>query len=222
MRNTPRRERPDDNSFRLQSRRDLARRFPDFKVDEIAPGRQGTQSKFLQLAQQVDPFSPQVMLNRGRVHYFKRDPARALRAIQSSLGLDPDLEVGPLALAEAYLQNASFKEALKTLQESSVPTEDEARLAVLGRVYGLSRQSKREREILQELLEVDRHQHVSGYYFSQVYLALGETALALDWLERAAEEHSPLIVYVKVAPQFDRLRAEPRFQGLLRRIGLEQ
>jgi len=176
----------------------------------------------LQLAQQVDPFSPQVMLNRGRVHYFKRDPARALRAIQSSLGLDPDLEVGPLALAEAYLQNASFEEALKTLQESSAPTEDEARLAVLGRVYGLSRQSERAREILQELVEVDRHQHVSGYYFSQVYLALGETALALDWLERAAEEHSPLIVYVKVAPQFDRLRAEPRFQGLLRRIGLEQ
>ena len=71
-------------------------------------------------------------------------------------------------------------------------------------------------------MEENRHQHVSGYYFSQVYLALGDTALALDWLERAAEEHSPLIVYVKVAPQFDRLRAEPRFQGLLRRIGLEQ
>lgn len=176
----------------------------------------------LQLAQQVDPFSPQVMLNRGRVLYFKRDPARAIRAIQSSLGLDPDLEVGPLALAEAYVQNSSFEEALKTLQESSAPTEDEARLAVLGRVNGLSRQSERARETLRELVEVNRHRYVSGYYFSQVYLALGETALALDWLERAAEEHSPLIVYAKVAPQFDRLRAEPRFRTLLRRIGLEQ
>jgi TolB-like protein/Tfp pilus assembly protein PilF len=176
----------------------------------------------LQLAQQVDPFSPLVMLNRGRVYNFKRDPARALKDIHSALGLDPQLEVGPLALAETYLQSATFDEASKTLQESSAPTEDESRLAVLGSVYGLSKKPDRARQILQELGEVDRHRHVSGYYFSQVYLALGETASALDWLERAADEHSPLIVYVKVAPQFDSLREEPRFQAILRRIGLEQ
>lgn len=88
-------------------------------------------------------------------------------------------------------------------------------------VYGLSRQPERARQVLQQLEEVARHQHVSGYYFSQVYLALGETEPALDWLERPAEERSPLIVYVKVAPQFDKLRAEPRFHALLRRIGLE-
>jgi serine/threonine-protein kinase len=175
----------------------------------------------LQLAQQVDPFSPFVMLNRGRVETFKRDPARALNDIHQALALDPQLEVAPLALAEAYLQSSTFDEASKTLQESSAPTEDESRLAVLGCTYGLSRQPQRAREVLQGLVEVNRHRHVSGYYFSQVYLALGDTASALDWLERAAEEHSPLIVYVKTAPQFDRLRSEPRFQALLRRIGLE-
>jgi TolB-like protein/Tfp pilus assembly protein PilF len=175
----------------------------------------------LQLAQQVDPFSPQVMLNRGRVQYFKRDPARALKTFHTALELDPQLEVAPLALAEAYVQSSLLEQAMETLQESTAPTEDEARLAALGSVYGLSRQPERARQVLQQLEEVARHQHVSGYYFSQVYLALGETEPALDWLERAAEERSPLIVYVKVAPQFDKLRAEPRFHALLRRIGLE-
>jgi TolB-like protein/Tfp pilus assembly protein PilF len=153
----------------------------------------------LQIAQQVDPFSPQVMLNRGRVQYFKRDPEHALRAFHSALDLDPHLEVAPLALAEAYLQSSMFDEASKTLQESSQPTEDEARLAVLGRVYGLSRQAERAQQVLQQLVGVAPHQRVSGYYFSQVHLALGETSTALDWLEKAAEERSPLIVYVKVA-----------------------
>ena len=175
----------------------------------------------LQLAQQVDPFSPQVMLNRGRVQFFKRDPARALKTFHTALELDPQLEVAPLALAEAYVQSSLFEQAKETLQESTAPTEDEARLAALGSVYGLSRQPERARQVLQQLEEVARHQHVSGYYFSQIYLALGETEAALDWLERAAEERSPLIVYVKVAPQFDKLRAEPRFHALLRRIGLE-
>lgn len=176
----------------------------------------------LQLAQQIDPFSPLVKLNRGRVETLRRDPARALNDIHQALGLDPQLEVAPLALAEAYLESSTFDEASRTLQESSEPTEDEARLAVLGATYGLSRQPQRARQVLQELVEVNRHhRHVSGYYFSQVYLALGDTASALDWLERAAEERSPLVVYVKTAPQFDRLRNEPRFQALLRKIGLE-
>jgi serine/threonine-protein kinase len=175
----------------------------------------------LQLAQQVDPFSPLVMLNRGKVETFKRDPERALKDIHLALGLDPELEVAPLALAEAYLQSSTFAEASKTLQESSAPTEDESRLAVLGCIYGLSRQPQRARQVLQELVEVNRHRHVSGYYFSQVHLALGDTPTALDWLERAAAEHSPLIVYIKVDPQFDSLRAEPRFQTLLKKIGLE-
>jgi predicted Zn-dependent protease len=127
-----------------------------------------------------------------------------------------------LAVAEAYLQSSTFDEASRALQESSAPTEDESRLAVLGCTYGLSRQPQRARQVLQALMEVNRpHQQVSGYYFSQVYLALGDTASALDWLERAAEERSPLIVYLKTAPQFERLRTEPRFQALLRRIGLE-
>ena len=71
-------------------------------------------------------------------------------------------------------------------------------------------------------MEVDRHQHVSGYYFPQVHLALGQTRLALDRLEEAAAELSPLIVYVKIASQFDSLRAEPRFQALLKKIGLDR
>ena len=125
---------------------------------------------------------------------------------------EPD--TGSLALAEAYVQSSMFEQATQTLQESTAPTEDEARLAALGSVYRLSRQPERARQVLQQLEEVARHQHVSGYYFSHVYLAL-------DWLERAAQERSPLIVYVKVAPQFDKLRAQPRFHGLLRRIGLE-
>ena len=69
---------------------------------------------------------------------------------------------------------------------------------------------------------VARHQSVSGYYVAQVHLALGDTGAALSWLEKAAEERSPLMVYVKVAPQFDKLRAEARFVALLNRIGLQQ
>ena len=125
-------------------------------------------------------------------------------------------------MAEAY-------EASKTLQESSAPTEDEARLAVLGSVYGvlgsvygLSRQPDRARGVLQQLAEVDRHRHVSRYYFAQVHLALGETRLALDRLEEAAAERNPFIVYVKIALQFNQPACRASLPDLLKRMGLDR
>ena len=52
------------------------------------------------------------------------------------------------------------------------------------------------------------------------HMALNEKSQALDWLEKAVDVHCPLIVYLKVDPQFDGLRTEPRFRALLKRMGL--
>jgi serine/threonine-protein kinase len=176
----------------------------------------------LRVAQQVDPLSPEAVFNRGRVFYFKGDFVQALGAFRSALELDSHLETAPLAIAETHLRNSSFAQAIQQLLESSVPTEDEARLAILGSAYGLSGRPNAARQVLQQLLQVDRHRHLSGFYMAQIYLALGEIEPALASLEAAAEERSPLVVYVNVAPQFERLRAEPRFHALLKRIKLER
>lgn len=175
----------------------------------------------LQLAQQIDPLSPQVALQRGKVLYFSRDPGHALREIQAALALDPQLETVPLAMAQVYMESSSFQEALKTLQGSSVATEDEARLAALGTLYGLSRQPDRAREVLRRLAAIEDHQPISGYYLAQVHLALGETQAALDCLEKSAAGHDPLIGYIRVDPDFDSLWTESRFQALLTKVGLD-
>jgi hypothetical protein len=49
---------------------------------------------------------------------------------------------------------------------------------------------------------------------------LGDTNQALTWLERAYQERSDYLVYLKVEPMADSLRSDPRFQDLLHRIGL--
>ncbi len=52
------------------------------------------------------------------------------------------------------------------------------------------------------------------------YLQAGDTARAMDWLERAYQAHDPLIPYISVAPIDDLLRSDPRFQALIRRLKL--
>ena len=93
-------------------------------------------------------------------------------------------------------------------------------MAVLGHAYALAGQEAQARQILEQLKEFSRQRYVSGYYFALLHIGLGEKAQALDWLEKAGAEHSPLIVYLGVNPLFDSLRAEPRFRKLLRETGL--
>ena len=57
-------------------------------------------------------------------------------------------------------------------------------------------------------------------YIAGIYLSLGEKEQALAWLERAYEARGDYLVFVKVDPLWDSLRSEPRFQDLMRRIGL--
>ena len=62
--------------------------------------------------------------------------------------------------------------------------------------------------------------YVSPYYFALVYAGLGQSDQALSWLERAWDEHSGHVVFLKVEAEWDPLRQDPRFADLVQRIGL--
>jgi hypothetical protein len=59
---------------------------------------------------------------------------------------------------------------------------------------------------------------VPAWDVAQVHITLGEKGKALDFLEKAADEHFPWVVILAVDPAFDPLRAEPRFKLLQQRV----
>jgi hypothetical protein len=65
------------------------------------------------------------------------------------------------------------------------------------------------------------HRYVASYHIALIYTGLGEKDQAFQWLEKAYQERSDLLVYLKVEPMFDRLRSDPRFTNLLHRMGLD-
>ena len=54
-----------------------------------------------------------------------------------------------------------------------------------------------------------------------VRAALGDKTAALGWLELAHSGHEGALVWLKIDPRFDALHGEPRFQEILRRMGLQ-
>jgi hypothetical protein len=53
-----------------------------------------------------------------------------------------------------------------------------------------------------------------------IYVGLGENDRAFEWLERAYRERDGMMTHLKVTPRIDPLRSDPRFEDLMRRIGL--
>ena len=93
-------------------------------------------------------------------------------------------------------------------------------IAALGHVYAVSGRKTEAQNVLSQLLEQSKKQYVSPFYIAVVYAGLNENEKAMDWLEKAYEDRSNGIVFLKVDPQLDGLRSNPRFQSLLRRLAL--
>jgi hypothetical protein len=76
--------------------------------------------------------------------------------------------------------------------------------------------------VLSRLLKRREHQYVSPYDVALIYAGLGDTHEALDWLQRAYQERSSLLVFALREPRLASLRAEPQFATLMREFALPQ
>ncbi|MEP6707148.1 MAG: hypothetical protein ABJC05_06490, partial [Pyrinomonadaceae bacterium] len=76
--------------------------------------------------------------------------------------------------------------------------------------------------VMEELKKLSEQGYVSPYYSVVLYLALGEKDQAFEWLDKAYDERSDLLVFLGRDPIFDSLRSDPRFADMMRRVGLSK
>jgi len=74
------------------------------------------------------------------------------------------------------------------------------------------------REVLAELEERRKTEYISPVELATLYIALGDTQRALDWVEAAADDRRGWVAYLRVHPIVDPLRGEPRFAALVQRM----
>lgn len=94
-------------------------------------------------------------------------------------------------------------------------------LAEKARVYALSGRRGDALQTLDRLLALSKRTQVSKYPIAAVYAALGDKGQAFAYLNRAYDEHSFMLGFLRVDPALDPLRSDPRFRELLRRMELQ-
>jgi tetratricopeptide (TPR) repeat protein len=92
--------------------------------------------------------------------------------------------------------------------------------AALAQTLATADRRKDALQILDDLTTLSKEKYVSPYFFAGIHVGLGEDDRAIEYLEKSYEEHSHWLIYLHIDPSMDRMRSNPRFQDLLRRIGL--
>jgi TolB-like protein/Tfp pilus assembly protein PilF len=169
----------------------------------------------------MDPLSVVIRTDLARMLYFFRDYDRSLREFRAALEMDPNFGSAHLWMAHVYQQKGQTDQALSDLKEGLRLSGDSAyALAKLGHGYALAGLRDDAQAILKQLLTASRQKHVSPYDIAMIHVGLGAVDQAFTCLEAAYEQRSLWLGYLKVEPQLDALRSDPRFRSLLDRLGL--
>ena len=148
---------------------------------------------------------------------------QAIAQSRKTLEVDPNDWLTYQGLGQVYERTKQYPEAIAALQKSrELETSNPSTLGYLGHVYGVAGKKADAEKTLQELKEISKQRYVPPYNFACVYAGLGDKDQAFEWLERAYTERDFYLTLLKVEPAMDNLRSEPRFAGLLKRVGLAE
>ena len=174
-------------------------------------------------ARDLDSLSPIVNTDLGWCLLYAGRNSEAVDQFRSTVEIDPNYASARWGLGAAYTQQGLFTEATAELKKA-VTLSDGSPIVIghLGLANGLRGSAADARTTLAELKTLSDREYVPSSAVALVHAGLGEKAQALDWLDRAYDEHDFSLVFLDVAPWFKSLRTEPRFQQLLRRMQLPE
>lgn len=173
-------------------------------------------------AQELDPLSLIIYTNIGRTLYYSRKFDLAIEQMRSVLEMDKNSISAYILLGLCYENKGMYKEAIAAYKATLPLTQNAPwSVAALGHAYAASGRRKEALRIIEQLKEQSKTTYISPFHIGAIYNGLGDKDLAFEWFEKAFKDGSGLIVYLKVEPEFDGLRTDPRYIDLMRRVGLE-
>jgi TolB-like protein/tetratricopeptide (TPR) repeat protein len=166
------------------------------------------------LAESLDPFLARACYTVAVTYRFARRYDECIAQARHTLEVDAGFGAAHLALAHCYRGQGKLDEAIAEYLVSGC-----ASCGVLGLTYASAGRPEEARRILAGLEASHRTNGIGAGQIAQVYIGLGDSDRAFEWLERARGEHS-LMQSLKTAELWDPLRSDPRFAQLLASIGL--
>jgi len=173
-----------------------------------------------QRAVELDPLSTEYNHNLGLTLFRGRRLDQAVAQFRKTVDLDPGDWITRTNIGWALISQGRFKEAFTELHAARQMDDNHYVRAALGRAHALSGNRSDALETIAQMKEWSKDRYVSPHSVALVYAGLGENDQAFEWLQKALVVRSEHLGWLKVDPRMDPLRADPRFDAIVRRVGL--
>ncbi|MEK6322774.1 MAG: protein kinase [Acidobacteriota bacterium] len=172
-------------------------------------------------AHELDPLSLPINTNLGWLLHLARRFDEAIEQYLKAIELDEGFGLAHRRLGQTYEQMQMYSEAVAEFQKAvALSGEDLELLSARGHFYAMLGERDKANQVLEQLNALAQRRYVPAYLIARVYLGFGDNDRVFEWLEKACEERYGYLAYLNVEPLFDSVRSDPRFDEIVRRVGL--
>jgi eukaryotic-like serine/threonine-protein kinase len=190
-------------------------------LDAVGRAEEAIQMKKRALAR--DPFSPLPHLALAQSYFNDRRYEEGAQWARKAIDLDPNHIIGRQMLAGIYYKQGHYDEyAAEALRSSELFGTKPKYVAAMQQAYAVAGVKGLIRKSSELLAVFQKERRIAPVSLAIMYAELEDRDRAFVFLEQACEDRDAMLVYLKVSPVWDNLRADPRFDALLRRIGLNE
>jgi TolB-like protein/DNA-binding winged helix-turn-helix (wHTH) protein/Flp pilus assembly protein TadD len=172
-------------------------------------------------ARDLDPLSAATNTDVGFVDYYSGRYADASKQLRATIEMSPAFPLAHLWLGRTYQEQHEYRNALdEYMAAARVLGSWPVTMAAIGHLNAVSGRRDDARRVLKDLEELSHREYVTPYGVALVHAGLGDSAEAFDWLDKAVADRSNWLMWLKLDPRFASLHGQPRFNALVRRVGL--
>ncbi len=173
------------------------------------------------MALELEPLSINLNHCMGNILFFSGDSDGAIDLFQKTIEMDPGFPLQYFWLGRVYLHIGELQEAIEIFEKGTKFPEVNAIVSGgLGLAYALAGRDEEAQKILSQLEKLSKEKYVDTYPFAYIYMGLGDEDKTFEYLEKSFEIGDMYLLYLPIDPIFKELHDNPRFDGLLKKMGL--
>jgi Tfp pilus assembly protein PilF len=174
------------------------------------------------LAQQLDPMSPAISVDLSLPLFLSRRFDETAALARKDIDMFPNFFLTHLVLGNALFFKGDHAEGIKEIEKAKELEPTPHLKGMLAFHYARGDRKDEARKLLQDLQEQAKVRYVAPYWIAMIYVGLDEKDNAFEWFEKAYEERSWFLIFIKMDPLMDSVRSDLRYTNLIRRIGFPQ
>ena len=208
-----------DDALALNPASTRAHRYYSFYLSSLGRSREAIATA--KSAAELDPITPAVSHSLAAQFYLAREFDKAIEECRKTLEMDPNYPAAYMVMGQASAAKGVYPEALQEFEKFRTLSQDSApSVALTGYAHAMLGERSHALKLLSQLSAASKQRYTPAFYFALVYAGLGDKDQAFTWLDKAYEERSTRLAYLKQEAFWDPLRSDPRFSRLVKRVGI--